>query len=156
MNWGYPLRQIYEELSHKVRNWLALVNLYLLLDTIEVGGGTEESIETLAEFSEATKLLEKEKRAALMPLILVPYRFLHQLQSGDKRSRGEPLQDPPNPPRRPQLHPGPGDGEDRDWPGLGRVQTLGATIPGLNGWSLPRLQIQHRRADLRCVGRFHL
>ncbi|HDJ21940.1 MAG TPA: hypothetical protein ENF19_01890 [Candidatus Bathyarchaeota archaeon] len=73
MNWGYPLRQIYEELSHKVRNWLALVNLYLLLDTIEVGGGTEESIETLAEFSEATKLLEKEKRAALMPLILVPY-----------------------------------------------------------------------------------
>jgi len=73
MNWGYPLRQIYEELSHKVRNWLALVNLYLLLDTIEVGGGTEESIETLAEFSEATKLLEKEKRAALMPLIFVPY-----------------------------------------------------------------------------------
>ena len=73
INWGYPLRQIYQEFAAKVKNWIALVNLYLLIDTIEVGGGTEKSIESLAEFSESTKQLEAEKRAVLMPLLIVPY-----------------------------------------------------------------------------------
>jgi len=73
INWGYPLRQIYQEFAAKVKNWIALVNIYLLIDTIEVGGGTEKSIESLAEFSESTKQLEAEKRAVLMPLLIVPY-----------------------------------------------------------------------------------
>jgi len=73
INWGYPLRQIYQEFATKVKNWIALVNIYLLIDTIEVGGGTEQSIESLAEFSESTKQLEGEKRAVLMPLLIVPY-----------------------------------------------------------------------------------
>ena len=73
INWGYPLRQVYQEFAVKVKNWIALVNLYLLIDTIEVGGGTEQSIESLAEFSESTKQLEAEKRAVLMPLLIVPY-----------------------------------------------------------------------------------
>ncbi len=73
INWGYPLRQIYQEFSEKVKNWIALVNIYLLIDTIEVGGGTEQSIESLAEFSESTKQLEAEKRAVLLPLLIVPY-----------------------------------------------------------------------------------
>jgi flagellar protein FlaJ len=73
INWGYPLREIYQEFAVKVKNWIALVNIYLLIDTIEVGGGTEQSIESLAEFSESTKQLEAEKRAVLMPLLIVPY-----------------------------------------------------------------------------------
>ena len=73
INWGYPLRQIYQEFASKVKNWIALVNIYLLIDTVEVGGGTEQSIESLAEFSESTKQLEAEKRAVLMPLLIVPY-----------------------------------------------------------------------------------
>jgi len=73
LNWGYPIRQIYQEFRARVRNWLALVNIYLLIDTIEVGGGTEESLETLARFSESTRQLEDEKRAILMPLTIVPY-----------------------------------------------------------------------------------
>ncbi|MBN2335789.1 type II secretion system F family protein [Candidatus Bathyarchaeota archaeon] len=73
INWGYPLRQIYQEFSGKIKNWLALINIYLLIDTIEVGGGTEGSIESLAEFSESTKQLEAEKKAVLLPLLIVPY-----------------------------------------------------------------------------------
>jgi flagellar protein FlaJ len=72
INWGYPLRQIYDEFAANVKNWLALVNIYLLIDTIEVGGGSEDSIESLAEFSESAKQLELEKRAVLMPLLIVP------------------------------------------------------------------------------------
>ena len=73
ISWGYPLRQIYGEFRSQVKNWLALVNVYLLIDTMEVGGGTEQSIESLAEFSEATEQLEAEKKAVLMPLMIVPY-----------------------------------------------------------------------------------
>jgi flagellar protein FlaJ len=73
INWGYPLRSIYEEFKDNVRNWLALVNIYLLIDTIEVGGGTEESLESLAKFAESSVKLEDEKSAVLMPLTIVPY-----------------------------------------------------------------------------------
>jgi flagellar protein FlaJ len=73
LNWGHPLRKIYDEFRYKIRNWLALVNIYLLIDTIEVGGGTEKSLETLANFAESTKQLEDEKKAVLMPLTIVPY-----------------------------------------------------------------------------------
>ncbi len=73
LNWGHPLRKIYDEFRYKIKNWLALVNIYLLIDTIEVGGGTEKSLETLANFAESTKQLEDEKRAVLLPLTIVPY-----------------------------------------------------------------------------------
>ena len=53
--------------------WLALVNIYLLIDTLEVGGGSERSLETLAGFSENMKQLDDEKRTMLLPLIVVPY-----------------------------------------------------------------------------------
>jgi flagellar protein FlaJ len=73
LNWGFPIRQIYQEFSEKVRNWLALINVYLLIDTLEVGGGSVDSLESLATFSEATKRLEDEKRSLLMPMVVVPY-----------------------------------------------------------------------------------
>jgi flagellar protein FlaJ len=73
LQWGYPIHQIYEEFKAKVQNWLSLVNMYFLIDTIEVGGGREQSLETLASFSETAEQLDREKRAMLMPLGLVPY-----------------------------------------------------------------------------------
>jgi len=73
LSWGIPLRKIFEDFKSRVRNWTCLINLYLLIDTIEVGGGTEESLETLAEFAERTRELEIERRAYLAPLFIVPY-----------------------------------------------------------------------------------
>jgi flagellar protein FlaJ len=73
INWGYPIKRIYAEFEAQVNNWIALINMYLLIDTIEVGGGTEGSMETLATFSETTRQLELEKRAILAPLVIVPY-----------------------------------------------------------------------------------
>lgn len=73
LTWGFSAHQIYNEFRAKVRNWLALVNIYLLIDTLEVGGGTEESLETLAGFSESMKQLDDEKKTMLMPLVMVPY-----------------------------------------------------------------------------------
>ncbi|KYH42735.1 MAG: hypothetical protein AYL33_001100 [Candidatus Bathyarchaeota archaeon B63] len=73
LSWGIPLRRIFEDFKSRVKNWTCLINLYLLIDTIEVGGGTEESLETLAEFAEQTRELESERKAHLDPLFIVPY-----------------------------------------------------------------------------------
>jgi flagellar protein FlaJ len=73
INWGLPLREVFEDFRKTVKSWLAQINIYLLIDSIEVGGGTEESLESLAEFSESIKDIENERRATLAPLFLVPY-----------------------------------------------------------------------------------
>jgi flagellar protein FlaJ len=73
LNWGYPIRQIYNEFKGKVKNWLALMNVFLFIDTLDVGGGSIQSLESLASFAETSKRLEDEKSALLMPLVVVPY-----------------------------------------------------------------------------------
>jgi flagellar protein FlaJ len=70
---GESLSSIYEDFASKVKSWLSLINIYLLVDAIEVGGGKEESLETLAEFAESTRALENERRKLLRPLLFVPY-----------------------------------------------------------------------------------
>ncbi|HJX24061.1 MAG TPA: type II secretion system F family protein, partial [Candidatus Bathyarchaeia archaeon] len=62
---GLPLRKIYESFSDKVKNWLSAINIYLLIDTLEIGGGQEQSLETLANFAEETKMIDTERRASL-------------------------------------------------------------------------------------------
>ena len=73
IGWGISLKQIFEDFKGRVKSWLSQINLYLLIDTMEVGGGTEESLETLAEFAESSMILERERKSILTPLLLVPY-----------------------------------------------------------------------------------
>ena len=46
LSWGLSLRKIFDDFSNKVKNWLSQVNMYLLIDSIEIGGGAEESSAT--------------------------------------------------------------------------------------------------------------
>jgi flagellar protein FlaJ len=62
-----------EGFKKEVKNWLAQINMHLLIDTLVVGGGREESLETLAEFAESSTTLEKERKAMLTPLLIVPF-----------------------------------------------------------------------------------
>jgi hypothetical protein len=73
ISWGLPLQKVFDDFKRSVKNWLALINIYLLVDTLSVGGGTEESLETLAEFSESIMLIEQERRSVLAPLAMIPY-----------------------------------------------------------------------------------
>ena len=72
MNWGFPMTRIMTDFRRGVKNWLAQINMYLLIDTIVVGGGNEESFETLAEFAETSAALERERKAMLNPLLIIP------------------------------------------------------------------------------------
>lgn len=73
LRWGVSLRRIFEEFRERVRNWLSQMILYFLIDAIEIGGGTEETLETLANFVEKTRHLEQERKGLLAPLTLIPY-----------------------------------------------------------------------------------
>ena len=73
IQWGFPFKVIYETVKMKVNSWIALIDIYLLVDAIEVGGGTPETLETLTHFSEELSSLEKEKKEAMRPLLIMPY-----------------------------------------------------------------------------------
>jgi flagellar protein FlaJ len=73
IEWGFPFKVIYETVKTKITSWIALINIYLLVDAIEVGGGTPETLETLTHFSEELSSLEKEKQETMRPLIIMPY-----------------------------------------------------------------------------------
>jgi flagellar protein FlaJ len=73
IRWGLSFGVIYKTFKAKIKSWLALINIYLLVDAIEVGGGTPETLETLTHFCEGLSSLEKEKKQSLRPLLLMPY-----------------------------------------------------------------------------------
>lgn len=73
IRWGLSFKTVYETFESRIRSWLALVNLYLMVDAIEVGGGTPETMETLTQFSEMLSSQEKEKKETLKPLMIMPY-----------------------------------------------------------------------------------
>jgi flagellar protein FlaJ len=73
IRWGEPFKVVYETFRAKIKSWMGLINMYVLVDAIEVGGGTPESLETLTRFSEKLSSIEKERKAMLKPLVLMPY-----------------------------------------------------------------------------------
>jgi len=73
LGWGFSFESIFATFDKRVKSWLAKINMFLLVDAIHVGGGTPETLETLAEFCEMNMSMEKEKRMQLRPLMVIPY-----------------------------------------------------------------------------------
>jgi len=73
LRWGVPLSKILHDEIKESRNWFITTNLFLLIDSIDVGGGTPEALEALASFGEEILLLEEEKKKSVKPLLMIPY-----------------------------------------------------------------------------------
>jgi flagellar protein FlaJ len=73
IRWGLSFEVIYDTFRAKIKSWMGLINMYVLVDAIEVGGGTPETLETLTRFSEKLTSIEKERKATLRPLVIMPY-----------------------------------------------------------------------------------
>ena len=73
IEWGVSLRKIYEDLKERVQSWPVLANFVILIETIEVGGGSSEALELLAGYSEKVRDIEKNKRDMLKPYVLLPF-----------------------------------------------------------------------------------
>jgi len=73
IRWGLPFKVVYETFKRRVKSWLTLINVYLLVDAIDVGGGSPETLETLTHYSEILSSIEMEKKSELRPLLFLPY-----------------------------------------------------------------------------------
>jgi len=73
ISWGVPLRKVIMDFVKRVRSWMTQIIMFLLVETIDVGGGTIAMVESLARFNNLTQEVEKEKKMAVRPYILMPY-----------------------------------------------------------------------------------
>jgi len=73
IEWGISLRKIFEDLRDRIRSWPVLINFLILIETIEVGGGSPEALEMLASYSEKIRDVEKNKRDMLKPYVILPF-----------------------------------------------------------------------------------
>ncbi len=73
ISWGIPVRRVIMDFVKQTRSWLSQIVMFLLVETIDVGGGTIAMIESLARFNSMTQEIEKEKKMAVRPYIMIPY-----------------------------------------------------------------------------------
>ncbi|RLG59947.1 hypothetical protein DRN86_03455, partial [Candidatus Geothermarchaeota archaeon] len=73
LGWGVPIRKVLEFFYSRVKSWVARITVYLLVEAIDVGGGSPETLEALASFGEMIDSVEREKEMTLRPLLLIPY-----------------------------------------------------------------------------------
>ncbi len=73
LSWGIPLRQVFVDFMKRTKSWLAQLVIFLLVEAIDVGGGTIGMIESLTRFNNMTQEVEKEKRMNARPYMIVPY-----------------------------------------------------------------------------------
>jgi len=73
LSWGIPLRKVFEDFMKRTKSWLSQLVIFLLVEAIDVGGGTIGMIESLTRFNNMTQEVEKEKRMNSRPYIIIPY-----------------------------------------------------------------------------------
>ena len=73
ISWGIPLKKVMMDFLHRTRSWMVQIVMFLLVETIDVGGGTIAMIESLARFNSLTAEVEKEKKMSVRPYVMMPY-----------------------------------------------------------------------------------
>jgi len=73
ISWGLPIRKVIMDFIKRTRSWMAQIVMFLLVETVDVGGGTIAMVESLARFNNMTEEVEKQKRAETRPYIMMPY-----------------------------------------------------------------------------------
>jgi archaeal flagellar protein FlaJ len=73
ISWGIPAKKVMMDFLHRTRSWMVQLVMFLLVETIDVGGGTVAMIESLARFNNLTQEVEKEKKMSVRPYVMMPY-----------------------------------------------------------------------------------
>lgn len=73
ISWGVPVKKVIMDFVKRTKSWMTQIVMYLLVETIDVGGGTIAMIESLARFNNLTNEVEKEKKMAVRPYVMMPY-----------------------------------------------------------------------------------
>jgi flagellar protein FlaJ len=73
IGWGIPMRNVIMAFVKKTKSWMSQIVMFLLLEAVDVGGGTIAMIESLARFNNMTQEVEKEKKMSVRPYMIMPY-----------------------------------------------------------------------------------
>ena len=73
ISWGVPVKKVIMDFVKRTKSWMTQIVMFLLVETIDVGGGTIEMIESLARFNNLTQEVEKEKKMVVRPYVMMPY-----------------------------------------------------------------------------------
>src|SRR4030066_1599493 len=73
ISWGIPLKKVIMDFLGRTRSWMTQIVMFLLVETIDGGGGKIAMIEPLARFNNLTQEVEKEKKMSVRPYIFMPY-----------------------------------------------------------------------------------
>jgi archaeal flagellar protein FlaJ len=73
LSWGLSLSKVITTFILSVNSWLTKVVGSLMLEVVDVGGGTVRSFSEMADFTRKINDLESEKRSTLKPYLFVIY-----------------------------------------------------------------------------------
>jgi flagellar protein FlaJ len=73
ISWGIPIKKVMNDFLHRTRSWMVQIVMFLLVETIDVGGGTIAMIDSLSRFNNMTEEVEKEKKMSTRPYVIMPY-----------------------------------------------------------------------------------
>jgi flagellar protein FlaJ len=75
IEWGIPLRRTFDNMRREIRSWFVIVNFAMMVETIEVGGNSIQSLEILSEYSEKEREMQVNRRALLKPYIMLAFMW---------------------------------------------------------------------------------
>ena len=73
ISWGIPIKNVMHDFLNRTKSWMVQIVMFLLVETIDVGGGTVGMIDSLARFNNMTQEVEKEKKMSTRPYVFMPY-----------------------------------------------------------------------------------
>jgi archaeal flagellar protein FlaJ len=75
IEWGIPLRKTFDNMRREIRSWFVTINFAMMVETIEIGGNSIQSLEILSEYSEKERELQVNRRELLKPYILLAFMW---------------------------------------------------------------------------------
>lgn len=73
LSWGINLRRVMNNFVSSVNSWLTKVIGTLMLEVVDVGGGTVKSFSDMADFTTKINDLESERRSTIRPFVFLNY-----------------------------------------------------------------------------------
>jgi len=73
ISWGLPILKVIKTFAESVDSWITMVIGTLMVEVVDVGGGTVTSFSQMADFTRAVNELEADKKSALRSYVFVVY-----------------------------------------------------------------------------------
>lgn len=76
LEWGIPLKDIFNTLQKEIKNFQVLISFRILFEIISSGGGNVNTLDSLANTSEKMHTVELHKRNMLKPYVMVGFMIM--------------------------------------------------------------------------------